>query len=425
MFSFGRQSPLVRNVLNWTEIDEYLISLSDTPFQEWWNHWNVPSSFVAEWSSKDVAKLILAGSHYGPERDLMTDPITGSARFYGALRRRMNRIRAIWGQLANTEDENSISNVLLRLSGYSLTVGMLNDLVNLGPRVTDLNRQWRGVLRLLRSHAPSELCTSRRNLPVSVQSMRDLLSGDMPTRMTVRKTSLEVTIRTDPIVLRTSEEIGPSIEKPLGQLLVSWGFMGRTIRTRVFSQLYYDGWSHPHVSFSGELCAGNQTDLLEEELRSGQLLNAWTIIHQVLKSYNPISAYQDLCGLATLEDAELVRAGYFWIAPHGTFSIFGATSCTCRKCHRNYNGEIGPLNNVLVRDWDNVVCPTCMGFPTIVEYQKALLSYQASGRQGDFADHWPRPVSEALPPEPSHFVCNCIQTLMNEPSAWVRGDTAA
>ncbi|HET6423246.1 MAG TPA: hypothetical protein VFG20_06155 [Planctomycetaceae bacterium] len=98
-----------------------------------------------------------------------------------------------------------------------------------------------------------------------------------------------VTVRTDRIML-DDVDLGPFA------IVWSWGNPDDSLRVIAEEPQrpdYPEDLTHPHVR-EDELCVGDGQAALDQAFRSGRLFDAFLILRQILKTYNPHSAYASL-----------------------------------------------------------------------------------------------------------------------------------
>ena len=70
---------------------------------------------------------------------------------------------------------------------------------------------------------------------------------------------------------------------------------------KIIGEKRIEGYSHPHISARGILCAGDLTEDIAEAIGKGELATATALIIQALQTYNPESAYVPAERLIELE----------------------------------------------------------------------------------------------------------------------------
>ena len=132
---------------------------------------------------------------------------------------------------------------------------------------------------------------SRASLvPTAAQVYRDLeaLQGEFEF-VDIDPNARTVTVRTERIVLDDVD---------LGPFAIVWTWADPDQSLRVIAQEpcrpdYPEDLTHPHVR-DDELCVGEGQAALGQAFRSGRLFDAFLILRQILKTYNPDSAYASL-----------------------------------------------------------------------------------------------------------------------------------
>jgi hypothetical protein len=226
------------------------------------------------------------------------------------------------------------------------------------------NRKWNGAVETVRQQALKALTELRAQLEscrslltlntdgVGVSSVGDIYRDLVAVRDEFPQVAAEfsngsVSVTTDPITLE-DVYLGPF------DIKLSW--------TDAFAPLSYEvsacdpqpaatsnEVTHPHVE-SNQLCEGDGHPLIRQALQQGRLADFFLIVRQVLKTYNPHSAYVQLdhwsgrdcpdCGNSMCED-ELI------CCPECETDVCGECARDCRSCGSSCCGDC------------QSICPNC------------------------------------------------------------------
>jgi hypothetical protein len=165
-----------------------------------------------------------------------------------------------------------------------------------------------------------------------------------------------ITVQTDCIVL-DGIDLGPF------EIVLHWGRLREGAAYEVNALEPHrpgcdDSVTHPHVR-DDQLCEGEGKTAIRSALASARLLDFFLLVRQILRTYNPDSAFTSL---SEWEGVSCADCGY---------TVSGDDSCTCERCYHSICQECGTFcgrcNRLICSDCqslcsgcDQAVCSDCL-----------------------------------------------------------------
>jgi hypothetical protein len=176
-------------------------------------------------------------------------------------------------------------------------------------------------------------------------------------------------VRTDPIVLE---------QTALGRFRIElrWQLIGRERAYEVIAETpntpeNNDEVTHPHVS-GNSLCEGEGKAPIRRALAEGRLLDFFTLVRQVLETYNPGSAYVELSrwnGVACKDCGYVMCGDGYGICDRCEDPLCSDCSAGCSRCDRYVCNGCSTSCEACERtlcesclqstDSGRLLCPTC------------------------------------------------------------------